>query len=76
MKLTTTRDVMEKLGDTAAVARMTGRKLSAASNWKNFDAFPPDTFLVMQTELRRLGIEAPASLWGMVEPAAEQRVAS
>lgn len=66
-KLHSTAAVMDKLGGTAAVASLTGRKYGAAHNWKSFETFPSNTYLVMQQALRERGFEAPASLWGMVE---------
>jgi hypothetical protein len=68
--LKTTGEVMAALGGTTAVARLTNRKVTAASNWQSFDKFPANTFVVMTEALRRIGKRAPASLWGMVEPAA------
>ncbi len=68
-QLTSTTAVIEALGGTDAVARLTGRKYSAAFNWRSFETFPPDTFLVMAKALRDGGFEAPPSLWRMVEVA-------
>lgn len=67
--LTTTAEVVSALGGYAAVAKLTKRKPSAASNWQSFQTFPPDTFLVMQGELKNRGKSAPDSLWRMVEAA-------
>lgn len=61
--LSTTSEVIDALGGTAEVARLTGRKLNAASNWHQFQTFPPDTFLTMQEALSDIGIKAPAWLW-------------
>lgn len=68
-QLTTTREVMEALGGTSAVAKMTGRTYAAAFNWLDFKTFPTNTYLVLTEALREKGYTAPASLWGMVEPA-------
>jgi hypothetical protein len=70
-ELKTTVAVMEALGGTDAVAQLTGRKYSAAFNWRGFDTFPPDTFLVLTDALEAKGHSAPAHLWRMVgaEPA-------
>ncbi len=65
--LTDTTAVIEALGGTEAVGRLTGRKYSAAFNWRSFETFPPDTFLVMTKALHDRGMEAPPSLWRMVE---------
>ena len=66
-KLVTTSEVIDKLGGVGAIAAITGRKYSAAHNWKSFETFPANTFLVLQQALRERGYEAPASLWGMVK---------
>jgi hypothetical protein len=78
-ELTTTAQVMDELGGNAAVAALTGRKYNAAANWRAFDAFPANTFLIMTTALREKGCTAPASLWSMAtatEPDAEERAIS
>ena len=64
--LTTTVAVIDALGGTKTVAQLTGREYGAAHNWKSFETFPPDTFLVMTKELEQRGKSAPASLWRMV----------
>lgn len=64
--LTTTIDVIKALGGTEAVAKLTGRKYSAAFNWRKFETFPPDTFLVMTKALADAGHTAPPTLWRMV----------
>jgi hypothetical protein len=64
--LTTTAAVMDALGGTKAVAELTGREYGAAHNWRAFETFPPDTYLVMTIALRDRGKKAPASLWRMV----------
>ena len=61
--------VIDALGGTDAVAKLTGRKYSAAFNWRSFETFPPDTFLVMTEALREKGFVAPPKLWRMVEAA-------
>ncbi len=68
--LTTTREIMAALGGTQAVANLTGRKYSAASNWllESKGQFPPNTFVVMNAALASIGKSAPASLWGMKIP--------
>jgi ABC-type hemin transport system substrate-binding protein len=69
MELTETAAIIEALGGTDAVAKLTGRKYSAAFNWRSFETFPPDTYLVMQRALRERGYDAPPRLWRMVESA-------
>jgi hypothetical protein len=68
--LTTTREVVTALGGTKAVAGLTGRKYSAASNWllESKGQFPPNTYVAMTSALALMGKSAPASLWGMKTP--------
>jgi hypothetical protein len=63
--LTTTTSVIQALGGSAQVARLTGRKLSAASNWHRCQAFPANTYVAMSAALHASGLHAPAWLWGM-----------
>jgi hypothetical protein len=76
--LISTKDVIDALGGISAVADLTGRKYSAASNWPNFTKFPANTYLVLTRALAARGLRAPASLWGMIEASAtpSERVAS
>lgn len=68
--LSTTVDVIEALGGTSVVAELTGRTYPAAFNWRRFDKFPANTFVVMNRALAAKGKSAPASLWGMAEVSA------
>lgn len=67
--LHTTSEVIDALGGVNTVATMTGRKYNAAWNWKTFEHFPSDTYVVMVEALKVRGHQAPSSLWRMVEPA-------
>ena len=67
--LETTKEVIDALGGTSAVAKITGRTYNAAHNWRSFEKFPANTFVVMSRALRAKGLSAPAELWGMVEVA-------
>lgn len=67
-ELTTTTEVIETLGGNPSVADLTGRTAKAVSNWRAFNAFPADTFLVLTAALEQKGETAPVSLWRMVEP--------
>lgn len=66
VELSTTSEVIEKLGGVAEVSRLTGRKYNAAWNWTTFETFPSDTYVVMTEALKELGFEAPAAMWRMV----------
>lgn len=65
--LQTTTDVLDALGGSAAVAEMMGLANNAVSNWKKRETFPPKTHLVLMRELKARGLNAPDSLWGMLE---------
>ncbi len=61
--LTTTREVIEALGGTAAVAKLTHRSYPAAWNWNKKAAFPEDTVLDINDALAEKGLSADPSLW-------------
>lgn len=63
--LSTTSEVIEALGGATAVAALTGRKLTAVSNWHKFEHFPANTYLTLITALHYRGWHAPAWLWSM-----------
>lgn len=73
--LETVDAVIDALGGTAAVARLVGRPAQAVSNWRKRGSMPAETFLVFDDALRARDLEAPSSLWGMVQAgeAAEAR---
>lgn len=65
--LTKTGEVMDALGGTKKVAKLTQCKnISQASNWRSFATFPSYTYVVMIKALRRRGKTASPSLWGML----------
>jgi hypothetical protein len=68
-ELHTTSEIMDTLGGTQAVADLTGRKYSAAFNWRAHDAFPANTYVVLVAALAEHGFRASPKLWGMKEPA-------
>lgn len=61
--------VIDLLGGTSATARLVGRSNQAVSNWRGTGRLPPETFLVISAALSERGASAPASLWGIAEPA-------
>jgi hypothetical protein len=65
MELRSTVAVMDVLGGTKAVAAITGRKYTAAFNWRKQRKFPANTFRDLQKALAAKGHTAPDSLWGM-----------
>lgn len=68
--LDSTSDVMDALGGNQIVATITGRSAKAVSNWRGFDTFPSDTYVVMLAALNAKGFSASASLWRMVDASA------
>jgi hypothetical protein len=72
-KLKTTVEIIDLLGGTAAVARLTRRSDQQVSRWKSNGRFAPQTYLVMMNALQARGHWASPSLWQQVairEPAA------
>jgi len=70
---TSTIEVIDALGGSAAVASLTGRRTSAVSNWRLQAHFPSNTYLIMREALEALALEArPEWLWDM----ARARIAS
>ena len=69
----TTTEIIDALGGNSAVAQLTSSSAKAVSNWRGFGKFPSNTFLVLKSELMRLGISAPDHLWSMREPTPAKR---
>lgn len=67
----TTAKIIEALGGTAEVAKLTGRGYTAVCNWATWPHFPPTLFLLMSQALLQRGIIAPPSLWRMEDKARE-----
>lgn len=64
--LTSVDAVIDALGGTGATASLLGyRSNSPVSNWRARGRLPADKFLVMQDELKRRGLIAPPTLWGI-----------
>lgn len=66
--LHTVDDVIKELGGTVKASRVAGVHPSQISDWRNKKRLGAKTYVAIQQELTRLGFQAPASLWGMVEP--------
>lgn len=64
--LTSTSEVIDALGGTAAVARMLNAKMQSVSNWRATQTFPPQTYVAIKAELRKIDRDAPDSLWRML----------
>lgn len=65
MMLSTAAEIIEKLGGINSVGALTHSGYRAVWNWKATNKFPARTFVVIDCELRRQGLMAPTSLWGM-----------
>jgi hypothetical protein len=65
-ELSTSADVIEKLGGIAEVAKLTGRKYNAVFNWRVLGSFPASTFLLLNAALADRGLTASPTLWRMV----------
>ncbi len=63
--LETASEVIDALGGTAAVARLTNRQMQHVSNWRSTGRLPPDTFLIMTAELHKIRLAAPSEIWGI-----------
>ena len=67
--LETTSQVIDALGGNGPVAELTASKPNAVSNWRGFETFPPNTYVVMTKALAAIGKTAPTKLWRMKVPA-------
>ena len=67
-ELITTSSVIDELGGNPAVADLTNSTTKAVWNWRGFETFPSNTYVVMTEALKAKGKTAPASLWGMKVP--------
>jgi hypothetical protein len=64
--LTELTDVVKVLGGPKGLAALTSATREAVWNWLNiFKAFPPNTFVIMTDELKKLGYDASPRLWKM-----------
>lgn len=68
--LDTTSAVIDALGGTAAVARLTGRSMQAVSNWRERGFFPAASFGPINQALSDLGRTVALTLWRSIPPSA------
>lgn len=73
--LDTVAAVFTALGENPGVEALTGSKPSTISMWRATDRFPTNTYLILQEALKAAGKAAPASLWGMKQPADHENAA-
>jgi hypothetical protein len=72
-KLVTATAVIEELGGTNVTASLAGVKAQAVTNWRTNNRLPARTYLVFSRRLQAKRLTAPASLWGLKEPAEAER---
>jgi hypothetical protein len=65
--LNTVDGVVEALGGTGAVARLTKRTDSAVSNWRKVGKFPSSTIFMITGALEQIGFTAPPKLFRVSE---------
>ena len=68
-RINSVSEVFTALGENQGMEALTGSKASTISMWRSVDRFPTNTYLIITGALRAIGKTAPASLWGMKEPA-------
>ena len=62
--ITSTRIAIDALGGNQKVATLTGSTPGAVSNWRK-TKFPAATYVVLRTQLQRMGLDARDDLWAM-----------
>jgi len=67
--LETVDAVFTALGGPSGMQALTGSKPNTVSMWKAAKCFPSNTYLIITEALRTINKTAPASLWGMKQPA-------
>ncbi len=65
--LNTVDSVIDALGGTGAVAKITRRTAAAVSNWRRVGTFPPATIYQINGALELIGCTAPAKLFNVPE---------
>lgn len=68
---TTQTEVIEELGGGSAVATLVERAPSTITWWLHAGKFPPRYYFVMIKALKTRGSDAPHSLWGFAQSAAD-----
>lgn len=63
--LTSAGEVIDRVGGTAAAARLTGSSMGSVSNWRAAGRLPHKTFLIFAMALAQKGAVAPPKLWGI-----------
>lgn len=66
-KLITVDSVLDALGGTSAVAKLTQRRASAVSNWRSVGTIPPKLYWKIMRPLEMIGLSASPKVFGMSE---------
>ncbi|MBM3553598.1 MAG: hypothetical protein FJX45_18075 [Alphaproteobacteria bacterium] len=61
---TTTGDVIDALGGSDEVSRITGRGNNSVSNWRVTGKFPTSSYFLFKNALAAIGATADDALWG------------
>jgi hypothetical protein len=66
-RLVNTIDIIDRLGGNEAVANLFNppAHYKAVANWRYFNIFPANTYLVLTKALNKRGFTAPDTLWNM-----------
>ncbi len=67
--LSSVSEVVDALGGTAAVARLTRGRMQTVSNWRERRRFPSGTHVMLTEAQAEIGCHAPSALWRMRERA-------
>ena len=68
--LASTSEVIDALGGTAAVARLTGRTMQAVSNWRERGFFTAAAYEPINKALNEAGLRASLCIWKSLPPSA------
>jgi hypothetical protein len=68
-QINTADEVIDRLGGPTEVSRLIGVSIQAVTNWRT-RGLPPETFVVLTTELNKKSLYAPPALWRMREAVA------
>jgi hypothetical protein len=73
-QLLTVADVIDALGGNEIAAETLDVAYNTICNWRMYNRFPTDTYLMIRDELKDRGLVAPDHLWPMRLSAAGARI--
>lgn len=62
-RFATTRELIDGLGGTRAVAQLCGVSINAVGNWRTSNVLPAHSFAKISVELLRRDLKADVNLW-------------